>query len=80
MMKLKEESNARESIIGRPDESLGSLGARAAKKLRSEVRKRQDRIHASPSNLRAGWYYDFQNKPEAFWSSSVSKGTSRSDK
>ena len=63
-----------------PDESLKSLGARAAKELRRQVREGQDRVHANLSHIRRGRYYDLQDFIEAFRRGGFPKRTSRQNK
>lgn len=64
---------------GGSDESLGTLGARAAKKLERQIRERSSRVHAYISNERFWWDHDFQDKPEVKWCRSVFKGISGQD-
>ena len=63
-----------------PDESLKSLGARAAKELRRQVRERQDRVHVNLSHVRQRRHDDLQDLAEAEWLRGIFEGASRQDK
>ena len=63
-----------------PDESLKSLGARAAKELRRQVRERQDRIHANLSYVRLRRHDDLQDLAEAERLRGFPKRASRQNK
>ena len=63
-----------------PDESLKSLGARAAKELRRQVRERQDRIYANISYVRLRRHNDLQDLAEAERLRGIFEGASRQNK